>query len=136
MGLPPPPCLSRPCSKTFSTVDPSSGDVLSHIAHGGAEDVNKAVAAARAAFDTGPWRRMTPSERKCVPHVQRLCVRAEWCALCTALRSCRVQGGGDGPPARPAVRYPVLPFPHVSGHTTQSAPALIRTPKLSCVGLG
>ncbi len=24
----------------------------------------------------------------------------------------------------------------VSGHTTQSAPALIRTPKLSCVGLG
>ncbi len=36
---------------------------MTRVAHGEAADVNKAVAAARAAFETGPWRRMTPSER-------------------------------------------------------------------------
>ncbi len=36
---------------------------MTRVAHGEAADVNKAVAAARAAFETGPWRKMTPSER-------------------------------------------------------------------------
>lgn len=48
---------------TLRTYEPSTGDVLAEVAEGGAEDIDRAVAAARAAFDGGPWRTMTPSER-------------------------------------------------------------------------
>ena len=47
---------------TFETLDPGTGEVLTSVAHGKAEDVDRAVRAARAAF-TGPWSTMTPSER-------------------------------------------------------------------------
>ncbi|HEY3686526.1 MAG TPA: aldehyde dehydrogenase family protein [Streptosporangiaceae bacterium] len=49
--------------KTFATPDPATGETLAHIAEGDAEDIDRAVRAARAAFETGPWSRMTPSER-------------------------------------------------------------------------
>ena len=49
--------------KTFPTYNPATGDVLAHVAEGDKEDINRAVAAARAAFDTGPWRKLSPSER-------------------------------------------------------------------------
>src|SRR5579862_9391591 len=49
--------------KTFPTYNPATGDVLANIAEGDKEDINRAVAAARAAFETGPWRKLTPSER-------------------------------------------------------------------------
>lgn len=45
--------------KTFPAYDPRTGDVIAHVAEGDAEDVNRAVAAARKAFDEGPWPRMT-----------------------------------------------------------------------------
>ncbi|MEA2222379.1 MAG: phenylacetaldehyde dehydrogenase [Solirubrobacteraceae bacterium] len=47
---------------TFETLDPGTGEVLTTVAHGKAEDVDRAVAAARRAL-TGPWAKMTPSER-------------------------------------------------------------------------
>ncbi len=49
--------------KTFPSYNPATGDVLARIAEGDAEDINRAVAAARAAFDHGPWRKITSSER-------------------------------------------------------------------------
>src|SRR6201997_4729428 len=49
--------------KTFPTYDPSTGEILARIAEGDREDIDRAVKAARAAFDTGPWSRMTASER-------------------------------------------------------------------------
>jgi len=49
--------------KTFPTYNPATGEVLAHVAEGDKEDVDRAVAAARAAFDKGPWRNITPSER-------------------------------------------------------------------------
>jgi phenylacetaldehyde dehydrogenase len=49
--------------KTFPTYNPATGEVLAHVAEGDKEDVDRAVAAARAAFDKGPWRGITPSER-------------------------------------------------------------------------
>jgi phenylacetaldehyde dehydrogenase len=49
--------------KTFQSFNPATGDVLAEVAEGAGEDINRAVSAARAAFDGGPWRRMTPSER-------------------------------------------------------------------------
>ena len=49
--------------KTFPSINPSTGDELTQIAEADAADVDKAVAAARAAFEKGPWRKMTASQR-------------------------------------------------------------------------
>jgi phenylacetaldehyde dehydrogenase len=49
--------------RTFETPNPATGEVLAGVAEGGAEDIDRAVRAARQAFETGPWSRMTPSER-------------------------------------------------------------------------
>jgi phenylacetaldehyde dehydrogenase len=43
--------------------DPSTGGVLMTTPLSGADDVHKAVQAARRAFDQGPWTKMTPYER-------------------------------------------------------------------------
>ena len=43
--------------KTFPTINPSTGEVITQVAEADAADVDKAVAAARAAFDKGPWRK-------------------------------------------------------------------------------
>ncbi len=49
--------------RTFPTYDPSKGEVLSQVAEGDREDIDRAVKAARAAFETGPWSKISPSER-------------------------------------------------------------------------
>ncbi|XP_022135275.1 aldehyde dehydrogenase family 2 member B4, mitochondrial-like [Momordica charantia] len=49
--------------KTFPTYDPRTGEVIAHVAEGDAEDINRAVVAARKAFDEGPWPRMSAYER-------------------------------------------------------------------------
>jgi phenylacetaldehyde dehydrogenase len=49
--------------KTFETPDPATGETLARVAEGSAEDIDRAVRAARRAFDQGPWSRMTASER-------------------------------------------------------------------------
>jgi phenylacetaldehyde dehydrogenase len=49
--------------KTFPTYNPATGDVLANVAEADAEDVNRAVKAARAAFETGPWSKMPPAGR-------------------------------------------------------------------------
>ncbi len=49
--------------RTFETPNPATGEVLAQVAEGEAEDINRAVKAARTAFEAGPWSRMTPSER-------------------------------------------------------------------------
>ena len=43
--------------------NPATGEVIATVASGGAADVDRAVAAARAAFDDGEWTSMTPSAR-------------------------------------------------------------------------
>jgi phenylacetaldehyde dehydrogenase len=49
--------------KTFPTYNPATGEVLSHVAEGDREDIDRAVKAARAAFEKGPWAKISPSER-------------------------------------------------------------------------
>lgn len=49
--------------KTFETINPSTGEVLAHVAEGEAADIDRAVVAARKAFESGPWPKMTPSQR-------------------------------------------------------------------------
>ncbi len=49
--------------KTFNTYNPATGEVLAVVAEGDREDIDRAVKAARKAFEDGPWRKMTASER-------------------------------------------------------------------------
>ena len=53
--------------QTFPTFNPATGDVLCQVPDGQKEDIDRAVKAARHAFEQGPWRTLTPSERgKCL----------------------------------------------------------------------
>lgn len=49
--------------RTFDTINPSTGRSLVKIAEGDVEDVNRAVTAARRAFE-GPWAKFKPAERQ------------------------------------------------------------------------
>ena len=49
--------------KTFDTVNPATGEVLTQVAEGDAADVDRAVAAARRAFDEGKWSGMDARKR-------------------------------------------------------------------------
>jgi aldehyde dehydrogenase (NAD+) len=49
--------------RTFATVNPSTGEEICQISESDAADVDRAVKAARAAFEHGPWRKMPASER-------------------------------------------------------------------------
>ena len=48
--------------KTFETRNPANGELLGHVAEGDAEDIDRAVRAARKAFE-GEWSRWTPQDR-------------------------------------------------------------------------
>ncbi|HYC21296.1 MAG TPA: aldehyde dehydrogenase family protein [Candidatus Bathyarchaeia archaeon] len=50
--------------KTFDTLNPATGEVLAHVAEGDQEDIDRAVKAARRAFDDGKWAAMRPVERQ------------------------------------------------------------------------
>jgi acyl-CoA reductase-like NAD-dependent aldehyde dehydrogenase len=50
--------------KSFETPNPATGQTLARVAEGDAEDVDRAVRAARRAFDEGTWVRMRPVERQ------------------------------------------------------------------------
>src|ERR1700739_2254856 len=49
--------------KTFPTINPSTGEVITQVEEADAADVDKAVAAARTAFEKGAWRKMSASGR-------------------------------------------------------------------------
>ena len=50
--------------ETFATENPASGQVITHVAAGGAADIDAAVRSARRAFDDGRWSRRAPADRK------------------------------------------------------------------------
>ncbi len=54
------PAASR---ETFAVTNPATGEVVGQVAEGDKEDIDRAVKAARRAFESGPWATMTPSER-------------------------------------------------------------------------
>ncbi len=49
--------------KSFPVYDPATGDVAANVAEGDREDIDRAVKAARKAFESGHWRQLTPSQR-------------------------------------------------------------------------
>src|SRR3989440_4860153 len=52
-------------SRKFDTINPATGEVLTQIVEASADDVDRAVKAARHAFEdrAGPWHKMSASER-------------------------------------------------------------------------
>ena len=50
-------------SKTFPTINPATGEVITQLAEAGEADVDAAVRAARAAFEEGPWAQMAAADR-------------------------------------------------------------------------
>ena len=49
--------------RTFDTINPATEETIAQVAEGDAADVETAVAAAREAFETGPWARMDARQR-------------------------------------------------------------------------
>jgi len=49
--------------KTFPTINPATGEEIAQVAAADSADVDRAVRAARAAFEGGPWRKISAAER-------------------------------------------------------------------------
>src|SRR5437764_13184720 len=49
--------------KTFETLNPATGEVLAKVAEGGADDIDRGVAAPLGSFERGTWRDLPPAER-------------------------------------------------------------------------
>jgi len=52
--------------KTFENFSPSDGHLICNVASGDVEDINRAVASAKKAFDSGIWREMNPRDKKAI----------------------------------------------------------------------
>lgn len=88
--------------KTFVSIDPTTEEPCGLAPDAGVEDVGAAVAAARRAFDEGPWPRMSPRERSTillrlrdalVAHREELYqLSLEECGMTRAGRSANVDG--------------------------------------------
>ena len=50
-------------TETIEVISPHTEEVIAKVPHASERDIDRAVAAARQAFDRGPWPRMTPTER-------------------------------------------------------------------------
>src|SRR6201982_1870100 len=50
-------------AKTIPVYDPSTEEVIAQVPDANSDDVNRAVAAAKTAFEDGPWATTTPQER-------------------------------------------------------------------------
>jgi len=55
--------LKASSGRTFPTVNPATGEEICQVAEADSADVDRAVRAARAAFERGPWHKMAAAER-------------------------------------------------------------------------
>ena len=78
--------------KRFTTTNPATGETVADVAEAGVEDLDRAVAAARAAFESGPWASMKPRERG------RILIKAADLLLARAEEFGRVETLDNGKP--------------------------------------
>ena len=96
--------------RTIDVVNPATGELLTTVPDGGAADVDRAVAAARASFERKSWRGMDPSKKeKILWDISEILLkhRAEL-ALLESMengKTVREAGGADVDPAIDAFRY-------------------------------
>ncbi len=55
--------IAGAAGNSFTVVSPITGEAYANVASAGPEDLDRAAAAARRAFDEGPWPRLAPFER-------------------------------------------------------------------------
>src|SRR5438270_3427264 len=55
--------LDSASGKAFPTINPATGETICQVAEGDKADIDRAVKAARQAFEGGPWPKMNASER-------------------------------------------------------------------------
>src|SRR6266496_1189478 len=82
--------LDSNSDKTFPVHDPSTEEVIAQVPDANSADVDRAVAAAKAAFEEGPWATTTPQERGRV--LFRLAERIRQNAAALAELECRNTG--------------------------------------------
>lgn len=97
-------------SETFATLNPASGKVLADVAKCGEADVDRAVVAARNAFESGVWSKAAPAHRKAVllRLAQLIDEHAEELALLEALEAGKPIGeclGLDIPESAACIRW-------------------------------
>lgn len=97
-------------NETFATLNPSTGKTLAQVAKCDANDVDRAVAAARTAFDSGMWSKIMPAQRKAVllRLAQLIDENAEELALLEALEAGKPIGeclGLDIPESAACIRW-------------------------------
>lgn len=75
--------------RTFASENPATGQTIAQIAEGDAPEIDRAVKAARRAFDQGVWSRMKPAERKqrLLQFADRVEARADELALLDCLEA-------------------------------------------------
>ncbi len=80
--------------ETFETVDPGTGAAIATVARAGVADVEKAVGAARRAFDHGEWSRLAPDARarRCYEFADRVAADGVRLALMESMDSGQVLG--------------------------------------------
>jgi acyl-CoA reductase-like NAD-dependent aldehyde dehydrogenase len=78
--------------KRFATVNPATGQAIAEVAEAGPEDLDRAVASARKAFESGPWAAMKPRQRG------RILARAAELLLARAEEFGRVETMDNGKP--------------------------------------
>ncbi len=82
----------------IKVIDSHTERVYLTVAEAQAADIGRAVSAARAAFDSGPWPRLTHAERAGYPSPRPSCWTARQPG--TALRACEPGPAGPGPAQR------------------------------------
>jgi acyl-CoA reductase-like NAD-dependent aldehyde dehydrogenase len=102
--------------KTFSTYNPSTGDVIAEVAAGDASDVDAAVSAARAAFEDPAWRNLDAADRG------KLLWRIGDAIEARAAELVRIEVTDNGKPLREAqidIREAIDSFRYYAGWTTK-----------------
>ena len=95
--------------KTLEIINPSDASTLAQVAAAGAEDVDRAVRAARRAFNDAAWRKMSPAKRGQLlwAIADRLDARTDELGITESLNNGKTlrEGRGDVPPSSDIFRY-------------------------------
>lgn len=109
--------VSAESGKTFDTVNPATGEVLAQVARGDKADIDRAVKAARSAFENPTWRRMSAIDRTNL--LLRLADLLERDADILATLECMDQGKPVGQALAVEVQGAIKTFRYFAGWPTK-----------------